>query len=87
MIRVFIYINNKLKIDSQFIFNGLIRLIHPYSPLVLRTREWLQGYYYFFFLKKKEWERSLKFLENFMEIREDMTYKTGGIVFKCNKGL
>ena len=40
-----------------------------------------------FFLKKKEWERNLKFLDNFMEIGEDMTYKMGGVVFKCNKGL
>ena len=41
----------------------------------------------FFFFKKKEWERSLKFLDNFMEIVEDMTYKMGEIVFKCHKGL
>ena len=34
MIRFLVYINNKLKIDDQFLFYATVRLTKPYPPLV-----------------------------------------------------
>ena len=47
MVRFFVYINNKMKIDDQFTFNGTVRLIEPCpTPLLMYIIDYFVWYIY-----------------------------------------